>query len=102
MQAKKPGLELSAHTVTMDTVDEEDPDHKLDAYEAMILNAIIGDRALFLRADEVDLAWQVVDPIIEKWAKEQDFVDTYPAGTWGPEQVTRILENDCHQWRNNL
>lgn len=102
LQAKEPGLEIKAHTIGMETVEKEDPLHKLDAYEAMILNAILGDRSLFLRADEVDLAWKVVDPIIEKWSKEQDFVHTYPAGTWGPEEVSQIFDNSCHQWRNNI
>ncbi|RKZ79912.1 MAG: glucose-6-phosphate dehydrogenase [Gammaproteobacteria bacterium] len=102
LQAKEPGLEIKAHTIGMETAESEDPLHKLDAYEAMILNAILGDRSLFLRADEVDLAWKAVDPIIEKWSKEQDFVHKYPAGTWGPEEVNQIFDNSCHQWRNNL
>jgi len=102
LQAKEPGLEIKAHTIGMETVENEDEKHKLDAYEAMILNAILGDRSLFLRADEVDLAWKAVDPIIEKWSKEQDFVHTYPAGTWGPEEVSQIFDDSCHQWRNNI
>lgn len=102
IQAKEPGLELSSHTVGMETVETENTKHKLDAYEAMILNAILGDRSLFLRSDEVDLAWQAVDPIIEKWAKDKDFVHTYPAGTWGPEEADRIMDDSCHQWRDNV
>ncbi|MDH5358542.1 MAG: glucose-6-phosphate dehydrogenase [Gammaproteobacteria bacterium] len=102
LQAKEPGLEITAHTVGLETVETEDKKHKLDAYEALILDAILGDRSLFLRADEVDLAWKAVDPIIEKWSQEQDFVHTYPAGTWGPEEVNRIFDDSCHQWRNNI
>jgi glucose-6-phosphate 1-dehydrogenase len=102
LQAKQPGLEITAHTVGLETTEDEDPAHKLDAYEAMILNAILGDRSLFLRADEVDLAWKAVDPIIEKWSKEQDFVHKYEAGTWGPEEVNQIFDDSCHQWRNNV
>lgn len=102
LQAKEPGLELSAHTVTMDTYESEDTKHTLDAYEAMILNAILGDRSLFLRADEVDLAWQVVDPIIKKWSENKDFIHTHPAGTWGPEEGNVIFDDSCHAWRNDL
>ena len=102
LQAKKPGLEISAHTVGLETNEEEDPDHKLDAYEAMILNAILGDRSLFLRSDEVNLAWKAVDPIIEKWSKEQNFLHKYEAGSWGPEEVSQIFDNACHQWRNEV
>ncbi|MBE0438546.1 MAG: glucose-6-phosphate dehydrogenase [Gammaproteobacteria bacterium] len=102
LQAKEPGLEIKAHTIGMETVEDEDTRHKLDAYEAMILSAVMGDRSLFLRSDEVDLAWQVVDPVIAKWSKDKDFIHKYAAGTWGPEQVSRIFDDSCHQWRNNL
>ena len=102
LQAKEPGLELLAHTVGLETIETEDNKHKLDAYEALILDAIIGDRSLFLRADEVSLAWKTVDPIINKWSKEQDFIHTYKVGTWGPEEVNRIFDDPCHQWRNNV
>ncbi len=102
LQAKEPGLELTSHTVGLETVETEDTKHKLDAYEALILDAIQGDRSLFLRADEVDLAWKAVDPIIEKWAQDNDHVDKYPAGTWGPEGVEKIRDSECHVWRNNI
>lgn len=102
LQAKQPGLEIKAHTVGLETNEEEDPAHKLDAYEAMILSAVMGDRSLFLRSDEVDLAWKVVDPVIEKWSKDKDFVHQYAAGTWGPEEVSSIFDDSCHQWRNNI
>ncbi|AFJ02400.1 Glucose-6-phosphate 1-dehydrogenase [Methylophaga frappieri] len=102
LQAKQPGLELKNHTVALETVESDDNKHKLDAYEALILDAIQGDRSLFLRSDEVNLAWQVVDPILEKWAKDKSQVDTYEAGTWGPEGVKQLQDNDCHTWRNNI
>jgi glucose-6-phosphate 1-dehydrogenase len=102
LQAKKSGLEIAAYTVGLETVEDEDKEHKLDAYEAMILNAILADRSLFLRSDEVDLAWKIVDPIIKKWSEEKDFIHTYTAGTWGSEEVCRILDDSCHQWRNEV
>lgn len=102
LQTKEPGLELNSHTISMDTVESEDTRHKLDAYEAMILNAIIGDRSLFLRSDEVDLAWKVVDPVIKKWSEQKDFIHTHPAGSWGPEEGNVIFDDPCHIWRNNL
>ncbi|AUZ85436.1 glucose-6-phosphate dehydrogenase [Methylophaga nitratireducenticrescens] len=102
LQAKQPGLEMKAHTVGLETMESDDIKHKLDAYEALILDAIQGDRSLFLRADEVNLAWKAVDPILEKWSEEQNFVHTYKAGTWGPEEVKRLQDNPCHAWRNNV
>lgn len=102
LQAKEPGLELTNHTVGLETVESDENKHRLDAYEALILDAIQGDRSLFLRSDEVSLAWKAVDPIINKWANDKSHVHTYPAGTWGPEEVSRIHENSCHAWRNNV
>jgi glucose-6-phosphate 1-dehydrogenase len=83
-------------------MESDDNKHKLDAYEALILDAIQGDRSLFLRADEVNLAWKAVDPILEKWSEEKDFIHTYKAGTWGPEEVEQLKDNSCHAWRNNV
>ncbi|MDT8309881.1 MAG: glucose-6-phosphate dehydrogenase [Methylophaga sp.] len=102
LQAKQPGLELTSHTVGLETVESDDNKHKLDAYEALILDAIQGDRSLFLRSDEVNLAWKVVDPILEKWSQDKSNVPIYPAGTWGPEGVTKLQDNECHIWRNNI
>jgi glucose-6-phosphate 1-dehydrogenase len=102
LQAKQPGLELKNHTVALETVESDETKHRLDAYEALILDAIQGDRSLFLRSDEVNLAWKVVDPVLNKWAKDKDFIHTYPAGTWGPEEVSRIQDDSCHVWRNNV
>lgn len=102
LQSKEPGLELTSHTVGLETVETDDNKHKLDAYEALILDAIQGDRSLFLRSDEVNLAWKVVDPILEKWAQDKSHVATYPAGSWGPEGVSKLQENSCHAWRNNI
>lgn len=102
LQAKQPGLEMKAHTLALETVESDENKHKLDAYEALILDAIQGDRSLFLRSDEVNLAWKAVDPVLEKWAQQQDFVHTYKAGTWGPEEVSVLQDDPCHAWRNNI
>lgn len=102
LQAKQPGLEMTAHTLALETVESDENKHKLDAYEALILDAIQGDRSLFLRSDEVNLAWKAVDPVLEKWAQQQDFVHTYKAGTWGPEEVSVLQDDPCHAWRNNI
>ncbi|MEX1201225.1 MAG: glucose-6-phosphate dehydrogenase [Methylophaga sp.] len=102
LQSKEPGLELTSHTVGLETVESDDNKHKLDAYEALILDAIQGDRSLFLRSDEVNLAWKVVDPILDKWSQDKSHVATYPAGSWGPEGVSKLQDNSCHAWRNNI
>ena len=47
-------------------------------------------------------AWQVVDPVLQLWATERDFIHTYPAGSWGPNEATRLFERDDQDWRNGL
>jgi glucose-6-phosphate 1-dehydrogenase len=99
--AKLPGLGIDVRSVTMDftygsafTVDSP------DAYETLILDALLGDASLFTRADEVEGAWARVTPIIETWADEPapDFPN-YEAGTWGPEAADELLARDGRKWR---
>ena len=61
-----------------------------------------GDRSLFLRYDEVNWAWQVVDPILKVWSVEGEFIHTYPAGSWGPKEANRLFDQEDHDWRNAL
>jgi glucose-6-phosphate 1-dehydrogenase len=73
-----------------------------DAYEELLLDVIDGDRSLFLRYDEVEYAWRVVDPVLRLWATERDYIHTYPAGSWGPQESRRLFEKEEHRWRHNL
>ena len=84
--AKVPGLGLDVRSVTMDfTYGSAFSVDSPDAYETLILDALQGDASLFTRADEVEEAWSIVDPIIDAWASgpPPDFPN-YDAGTWGP------------------
>jgi len=102
LQTKQPGLELTSRTITMATADTAKAELKIDAYEAMILNATLGDRSLFLRSDEVKQAWKAVDPILAKWSKDKVKVASYEPGTWGPEEVSKIFDDPSHAWRNDF
>ncbi len=75
---------------------------KLDAYEALLLDVIDGDHALFLRYDEVEWAWRVVDPVLKLWSVERDFIHTYPAGSWGPQEANRLFDRDDQRWRDSV
>jgi glucose-6-phosphate 1-dehydrogenase len=99
--AKVPGLGIDVRSVTMDftygsafTVDSP------DAYETLILDALLGDASLFTRADEVEEAWSIVDPVIDAWAEEgpPDFPN-YESGSWGPEAADHLLARDGRRWR---
>jgi glucose-6-phosphate 1-dehydrogenase len=74
----------------------------MDAYEALILDVIEGDHTHFLRSDEVHWAWEVVDPVLKLWAIERDFIQTYPAGSWGPPEASRLFDREDQDWRNGL
>ncbi|HSO29930.1 MAG TPA: glucose-6-phosphate dehydrogenase [Candidatus Sulfomarinibacteraceae bacterium] len=99
--SKVPGLGLDIRTVTMDfaygsafSVDSP------DAYETLLLDAMLGDASLFTRADEVEAAWALATPIVESWldAPAPAFPN-YPAGTWGPEAAETLIERDGRRWR---
>jgi glucose-6-phosphate 1-dehydrogenase len=99
--AKLPGLGIDVRPVSMDftygsafTVDSP------DAYETLILDALLGDASLFTRADEVEAAWSIVTPIIETWAvDEPPPFPNYESGTWGPDAAHELLARDGRRWR---
>ncbi len=102
LQVKQPGLELRAQTERLDAAScTLSPEHN-EAYEALILDVIEGDHTHFLRSDEINWAWQVVDPILNRWATERDFIHTYPAGSWGPAEANRLFDREDQDWRNGL
>ena len=72
-----------------------------DAYERLILDAINGDAALFIRSDEIESAWGIVDPIIDGWACDPAAppMQCYDKGSWGPGAADDLLEREEHLWR---
>lgn len=102
MQVKQPGLTLMPRSISLDASIEDEDSVKLDAYEGLLLDVIEGDQSLFLRYDEVEWAWQVVDPILRVWATERDYIHTYSAGTWGPQETRRLFDREDQFWRHSL
>jgi glucose-6-phosphate 1-dehydrogenase len=102
MTVKEPGLEMSTRTSSLDASFRQEHESPTDAYEDLLLDVIKGDRSLFLRFDEVEYAWRIVDPILQTWAVERDFITTYPAGSWGPRESRRLFEKETHFWRHSL
>ena len=72
-----------------------------EAYERLLLEALAGDATLFIRRDEVEAAWSIVDPIRQAWdgvsMRENEF---YPAGSWGPSAADELVRAAGHTWRN--
>jgi len=102
MTVKEPGLEMNTRLTSLDASYRKDDEHHTDAYEDLLLDVIEGDRSLFLRADEVECAWKIVDPILQKWSEERDYITTYPAGSWGPEGSRRLFDKEKQYWRHTL
>ncbi len=99
--AKVPGLGLDIRAVNMDfTYGSAFAVDSPDAYETLILDALLGDGSLFTRADEAEQAWSIVTPIIDAWIDmpAPDFPN-YAAGSWGPEAATQMIERDARRWR---
>ena len=99
--AKVPGLGVDVRNVTMDfTYGSAFQTDSPDAYETLILDALLGDASLFTRADEVEEAWSIVDPIITAWAESPaPQLPNYEAGTWGPEAADDLLAREGRRWR---
>jgi glucose-6-phosphate 1-dehydrogenase len=71
-------------------------------YERLLHDCMIGDQTLFWRADMVEQAWSVVQPILQAWtgAPCPDFPN-YAAGSWGPHEADALIQRDGRQWRNS-
>ena len=98
--AKVPGQAFDVRTVSMDfsygaAFAEEAP----EAYERLLLDALLGDPMLFIRTDEVEQAWHIVQPLLDAWAEDPTPPAGYEAGTWGPPEADRLLEAGGHHWR---
>ncbi len=102
LQVKEHGLEMRTRTARLDASYCAQEEVQLDAYEALLLDVIEGDHSLFLRHDEIRWAWTVVDPILKVWESEREFTHTYPAGSWGPAEASRLFIRDDQRWRNTL
>jgi glucose-6-phosphate 1-dehydrogenase len=70
-----------------------------DAYERLLLDAMLGDPTLFARRDEVETAWSLMQPILDAWEKLPVPIYPYEAGTWGPSKADQLLQRDNHVWR---
>ena len=72
-----------------------------DAYERLIMDVIRGNQTLFMRRDEVEAAWHWIDPILTSWAENQQSVQKYTAGTWGPSASIALIERDGRTWHES-
>src|ERR687890_1115407 len=72
-----------------------------EAYERLILDCILGDSTLYARKDMTERGWELVMPVLEEWGARQAEADfpNYEAGSWGPEESFKLLEEQRRRWR---
>jgi glucose-6-phosphate 1-dehydrogenase len=99
IQAKQPGAGLVSRPIRLDALYRAGDGPAIEAYQALLLDIIQGDRTLFLRFDEVEWAWRAIDPILRRWQRERGDLRGYPAGSWGPAEADRVLERADQRWR---
>jgi len=99
ISVKEPGIDMKTRQISLDAPFRCEHDVLTGAYDGLLLDVIDGDRSLFLRYDEVEWAWRIVDPVLGVWASERDFIPTHPAGEWEPGEVGRIFNKSHHGWR---
>lgn len=101
LNVKRPGAGNQPYAISMnfDYVKSFEMDRR-PAYERLLLDCLKGDLTLFARADEVEAMWDVVDPIIARWAKTpaEDFPN-YRAGSEGPKEASELIKADGRTWR---
>jgi glucose-6-phosphate 1-dehydrogenase len=74
-----------------------------EAYERLLLDALLGDASLFTRSDEIENAWKLIDPVVQGWqSPDATPVVTYEPGTWGPNEADRLIARAGHLWRTGV
>jgi glucose-6-phosphate 1-dehydrogenase len=100
-ETKIPGAGMRTQPADMTFLYEQDfgRDTLPDAYERLILDALHGDASLFTRSDEIELAWSLVDPILQGWAgQDAPTLSFYESGTWGPGKADEFIHADGREW----
>ena len=97
--SKLPGPKVRIYPVKLEfNYDTSFGKNSPEAYERLILDVLLGDPPLFPRHEEVELSWQILDPIERYWARHGQ-PEPYPAGSWGPASAAEMLARDGRVWR---
>ncbi len=72
---------------------------RMDAYERLLLDVLRGQLTLFMRGDELEAAWEWVEPILNHWEQDESLPTPYASGTWGPAAASALIGRDGLQWR---
>ena len=98
-QTKVPDAGMKTRTSNLDFSFQEAGGSLPDAYQRLLLDAVQGDASLFARGDEVELAWGIIDPIIEAWrSPAAPPLYPYPTGLWGPMECSEWMGEQGRDW----
>ncbi len=100
VQAKRPGLDMVLNTIDMEfNYDAAAVKETPEAYETLLLDIVESDQTLFVRADQVEEAWEILMPIINSWQSKKSInFPNYPAGSTGPEIAETLIAQDGYHW----
>ncbi|MFT5591136.1 MAG: glucose-6-phosphate 1-dehydrogenase [Bradyrhizobium sp.] len=100
LMAKTPGDSMRLKPVDLELDFRETfKTPRMDAYERLLLDVLRGQLTLFMRSDELEAAWEWVEPILTHWEQEENEPIPYTAGTWGPAAASALIGRDGLQWR---
>lgn len=99
-QAKEPGPVMKIRPVEMHySYNEVFQVSSPEAYETLLLDIMRGDPGLFMRSDQVEMAWTVLETILERWQKDKEYpLPSYIAGQWGPQEAEDLIMKDGREW----
>ncbi len=97
--AKYPGPDMRLKDVVMDFRYRQAFGPRHSAYATLLNDCMRGDATLFDRADGLEAAWALIDPILEVWRHQMPSFPNYAAGTWGPPEAGQLLERNGRFWR---
>jgi glucose-6-phosphate 1-dehydrogenase len=99
-QAKEPGPMMCLRPVDMTfSYEQEFQTPPPEAYVTLLYDLIRGDQTQFMRADQVEAGWSVIQPVLDVWEeKDPDDFPNYAAGSWGPKAANQLLAGECDEW----
>jgi len=100
LMAKTPGdsMRLKQAELELD-FNEQFKTPRMEAYERLLLDVLRGQLTLFMRGDELEAAWEWVEPILDHWEEDDSMPVPYTSGTWGPAAASALIGRDGLQWR---
>jgi glucose-6-phosphate 1-dehydrogenase len=100
LMAKTPGDRMRLKPVDLELDFRETfKNSRMEAYERLLLDVLRGQLTLFMRSDELEAAWEWVEPILDFWEQEDSEPLPYASGTWGPAAASALIGRDGLQWR---